>query len=293
MPSATAVSTAAGERRHWPWRGRAGRAEAQLPVMPLWPNSGTLVLLRRWRRRDHAFDDRRTLLGHAVHHGARPHRCGDTGNIVEVLDGNRDAVERAQRTTGHHCSFGLAGRVHRLIGEHQGKGVDHRVTRFDAAQVCLGYFDRRQIAATDALGKLRRRQEAEFIRRAGHNDIRWQLVYLMKIGLAEPPVPLLTWSARRSRGLHRRGPQRNSRQIVEPGHLSERCRGCASTHHARPTARGSGDRWSVGEHVGDVPSTLIEPAHQIEAEGQPRLPVTIVDRLPTTSSAGSAGWNAA
>ena len=60
----------------------------------------------------------------------------------EVFDGDGDAVQAAERATGHEGFFRRAGGVHRLIGGQGGEGVQARFQPFNAAEEGLGDLHR-------------------------------------------------------------------------------------------------------------------------------------------------------
>ena len=51
-----------------------------------------------------------------------------------VLDGDRHAVQRAQRVAAHHRGLGGAGRVHGLLRPQHGEDVEHRLQALGARQ---------------------------------------------------------------------------------------------------------------------------------------------------------------
>src|SRR5437867_13329935 len=81
--------------------------------------------------------------------------------VVQVLDRERDAVERAARLAPHERLLGLARRRQGLVGRERAERVDHRVEALDAVERRMGQLDRRELLRADQRDQLGRRGERE------------------------------------------------------------------------------------------------------------------------------------
>ncbi|MDE0177826.1 MAG: hypothetical protein OXP36_04455, partial [Gammaproteobacteria bacterium] len=70
--------------------------------------------------------------------------------FVQVLDGDRDAVEWPKWRAFHHFPLGLSGSVEERITGLVGEGVDATVVFADALEKCLGEFEGGQFPGPDA-----------------------------------------------------------------------------------------------------------------------------------------------
>ena len=77
------------------------------------------------------------------------------GDLDVLLDGAGHAVERPERLAARERLVGAAGGSERLLGEHDGDGVEARVDRLDACEVRLDGLARRDVARADRRGELR------------------------------------------------------------------------------------------------------------------------------------------
>jgi hypothetical protein len=74
--------------------------------------------------------------------------------LLEVLDADGQAVQRAEGVAAHHRLLrGLRG-VAGAAGVHRGHRVDRRVDRLDARQAALQQLDRREGLAADEAARL-------------------------------------------------------------------------------------------------------------------------------------------
>jgi hypothetical protein len=83
-----------------------------------------------------------------VHRRAKPLRrlaAGMGGKVLgpgQVLDGDRQPVQRPDRTAAHQRRLGLPRLVHRTIRAEAGERVDPRLQPFDPAQDAADHLDR-------------------------------------------------------------------------------------------------------------------------------------------------------
>ncbi len=81
----------------------------------------------------------------------RVRRRADAGRVVDVLVGDRDAVERSAQRARHLPRFGGLGIGQRaLLGHHQER-IQLRIEAADALEMRLGELDRRQLLGGDEL----------------------------------------------------------------------------------------------------------------------------------------------
>ena len=71
------------------------------------------------------------------------------GDIDDVLDADRHAVQRAARPARHDLGLGGPGRVHRRLGVEPDEDMQLRVEPLDALQQRRRQLDRRQLAGGD------------------------------------------------------------------------------------------------------------------------------------------------
>jgi hypothetical protein len=77
-------------------------------------------------------------------------RRADSGGIVDVLVGDRDAIEPAAQRARHLPRFGRLGIRQRAFFGHQEKRIELRIEAVDPAKLRLGQLDRRQLLGGDA-----------------------------------------------------------------------------------------------------------------------------------------------
>ncbi len=68
---------------------------------------------------------------------------GQTGHVVAVLDGDRDAVQRPDLVARHEPPLRVLRARPRFIGQHQDEGVQAGVVLLDVRQVRINQLDRR------------------------------------------------------------------------------------------------------------------------------------------------------
>ena len=163
---ARARRRAAGEVRCVP--GIARRRPRQVER-----RSAVRELVRRELARQHgpgglqAGDGGRVLVGNAVDAGARMARRQDAGRVVDILEGERNAVQRPAQIAVHDLGLGGAGSRHGDVRRARDEGIQLRVERLGARQQALGVLDRRQLADRDQVGGLGQRQIMQLGRRHG------------------------------------------------------------------------------------------------------------------------------
>ena len=79
---------------------------------------------------------------------------GDPSGGVEVLDRDRDAVQRPAMVARHDRRLGRARRLARAVRGHPDVGVEARLEPLDPAQHHLGQLDRRELAGGEARRQL-------------------------------------------------------------------------------------------------------------------------------------------
>ena len=100
-------------------------------------------------------------VGHARLEDERPGHGPDVLRVVQVLDRERDAVERAARRALHEGLLGLARRRQGLVGRERAERVDHRVEPLDAIEHRARQLDGRELLRADQSGQLGRGRERE------------------------------------------------------------------------------------------------------------------------------------
>ena len=85
------------------------------------------------------------------------------GELVEVLDRDRYAVQRAEVVAPCHRALGVPRHVQREFRRELGEGIDATVVAFDAVQHGPHDFDRGDVPGADARSEFRRRCEAEVV----------------------------------------------------------------------------------------------------------------------------------
>src|SRR5260370_14344889 len=79
----------------------------------------------------------RVLLRHVVDHDLRVSGRRHTLGLVDILQANRNAVQRSAPMPGHDLGLGRAGRVERRLAEHADKAVELAVEPLDAGEAAL------------------------------------------------------------------------------------------------------------------------------------------------------------
>jgi hypothetical protein len=79
----------------------------------------------------------------------------------QVLDRDRDAVQRADVATARDGALRGASELDRLVLVDEAEAVEPRIDLSDPGEAGLDDLDRRELALTDAAGELVRRREAE------------------------------------------------------------------------------------------------------------------------------------
>ena len=77
---------------------------------------------------------RRVLAGRALLEPLESRRRSDAGGVVEVLDGDRNSVQRAAPSAGADLAVGFPSRGARLITEHRDEGVQPQIVRVDSRE---------------------------------------------------------------------------------------------------------------------------------------------------------------
>ena len=102
----------------------------------------------------HPLDDDVVLVGDVVLEHAGAARGPDALGRVQVLDGHRQAVERADGVAAGQGRLGVAGLGHRLVAADGEEGVKVPVQLLDAAEEELRHLHGREVTAADALRQL-------------------------------------------------------------------------------------------------------------------------------------------
>jgi hypothetical protein len=76
--------------------------------------------------------DRGVLFGNPAREYSRPARRPDAGRLEEILDRDRDPVQRASMLPASDLVIGAGGFLSRTIGEHRDEAVELPVEPFDA-----------------------------------------------------------------------------------------------------------------------------------------------------------------
>ena len=99
----------------------------------------------------HFFDGVRVARRHVVLQEPGMRRRADAGRVVDVLVGDRDAVERSAQRARHLPRFGGLGvRQRALLGHHQER-IQLRIEAADALEMRFGELDRRQLLGRNEL----------------------------------------------------------------------------------------------------------------------------------------------
>src|SRR5208283_1605150 len=69
--------------------------------------------------------------------------------LIDVLQPDRDAVQRPTPAPSHDLGFGRARSRERYVGEHPDKAIELAVEPIDARQAALHQIDGRELAAAD------------------------------------------------------------------------------------------------------------------------------------------------
>jgi hypothetical protein len=72
-----------------------------------------------------------------------------TLGLVDVLQADRDAVQRSAPTPGHDLRLGRSCRGKSGLAEHPDKAVELAVEPLDASETALYEFDRGELALAD------------------------------------------------------------------------------------------------------------------------------------------------
>src|SRR5262245_515700 len=132
----------------------------------------------------------------------------------EVLDGDGDAVQRAESSPIDDGLFRRAGLGQRLLRIDEAEAVELRIDLLDPRQRVVHQVHRRQLAPADARGQLRRRRVAEI--EIGHADLPQSAAVNVRPDAAtldKPAIALLAadwacwarWAARGRMALTARG----------------------------------------------------------------------------------------
>ena len=103
---------------------------------------------------------------------ASPPRCRSCGrdaalDVQEVLQRDRQAVQRASRHAGFAFEVGCVGASERFLAINLDKGMEPRIERIDARQTRFGDVSRRYLAAIEASRKLGQRNERQVVVHGG------------------------------------------------------------------------------------------------------------------------------
>jgi len=90
--------------------------------------------------------------------GQEPRAAGRGGSLhgEQVLDGDGDAVEEAERPASHHRGLGPLRLGQSLVGEHGQEGAEPAVEGVDTLQMGRHHLDGRHISSGDGAGQLGR-----------------------------------------------------------------------------------------------------------------------------------------
>ena len=112
-------------------------------------------------------DGRRVLGRDIIRADPRVAGRADAGGAVDVLQPERNAVQRPAIIAGHDLALGGPRLLPRPLGGRQQKGVELRVERFDARDQRVGQLDRGEPALFDQTRRVGDRQPMQFRRRGG------------------------------------------------------------------------------------------------------------------------------
>ena len=115
---------------------------------------------RRTQAPDKQAIDRRNVIGE---HG-RPVGRPDPGGVLQILDGDRQSVQRAQRHTGSRAAVRGIRLGERLLRPQADNRVDPGVHRSDPLEMPTNDLAHRQFSATDRGGEVPRRPPKKRIR---------------------------------------------------------------------------------------------------------------------------------
>ena len=108
-----------------------------------------------------ARDERRVHLGHHAHVRVRAALGGNTGGQRQVLDGDRDPMQRPKRVAANDRCLRLARRGARVVRREIRERIEPGLLGFDARQDGVDQLDRRDLARADQFGELARRRKAK------------------------------------------------------------------------------------------------------------------------------------
>ena len=83
---------------------------------------------------------------------------GKAGDVDDVLDADRDAVQRAADASAEDFSFGLNSRLHRGVCVQANERMQFAVEHLDPSQQALQNFDRRKLLCRKCVRKFGCRQ---------------------------------------------------------------------------------------------------------------------------------------
>src|SRR5262249_27204586 len=84
----------------------------------------------------------RVLSGHVVGQDLRMRRGADTGGLEDVLEADRDAVQRAAIAPGRNLALGRSGLGERRLGAHEKEAVEAMVEPRNARKARFRQLDR-------------------------------------------------------------------------------------------------------------------------------------------------------
>ena len=99
----------------------------------------------------HFVDGVRVARRHVVLQELGMRRRADAGGVVDVLVGDRDAVERAAQRARHLPRLGGLGVGQRALLRHHQERIELRIEAADAVEMRLGELDRRQLLRRNEL----------------------------------------------------------------------------------------------------------------------------------------------
>src|SRR5436305_1684794 len=99
------------------------------------------------------------MLGQNLRTGGGEH----PGRLDQILQANRNTVERAAIMAGADLLLSLAGELERPIGGHGDIGVQLRILSFDSLEDDPGELNRRDLAALEELGRLAKGQVGKIV----------------------------------------------------------------------------------------------------------------------------------
>jgi hypothetical protein len=101
------------------------------------------------------YGDGGAVAGDVVFEEGRAHRGADILGVDEILEAERDPVQRTPVASGRYLIFGPRRLLQRLLRQHRDKGVQISVLGLDALQECSDDLDRGESPLSKRPGKIR------------------------------------------------------------------------------------------------------------------------------------------